>query len=55
MPETNKAQRMAEIKEEINRLKEEQSNFSPETDRWEVIKTEIEQLEAELQNLNTLS
>lgn len=55
MPEVNKAQRIEEIKKEIARLKEEQNMFSPETDRWEIIKIEIEKLETELQNLSALS
>jgi len=51
MEEVNKIQRMAQIREELARLKEEQTHFTQETDRWEIIKTAMEKLEAELQSL----
>ncbi len=55
MAEIDKAQRVTQIRGELARLKEEQTHFTQETDRWEIIKIEMEKLEAELQNLMATS
>lgn len=42
----------SQIKQWIKDRKEEQKNFSPETDRYQVLQQEIDDLNKELENNN---